>query len=187
MLPLKNILYSLAFFLMHCLSLEVIQGAGCLLFGEHTTKGNDILYVTGRPWENRLNWIPDPAPAPSRDHGKKEEKEAEENHPPASQPFRIPRKIQPRWRKRAHRQEHLQGANGNSPGIDLRPIWMKRMPQKHPQPPKHPQHPQHPRPAANKNSSRVNPQDQADPGRLYKQAPPSRVKESTKRSRRDYF
>ena len=25
--------------------------------------------VTGRPWENSLNWIPDPAPATSRDHG----------------------------------------------------------------------------------------------------------------------
>ena len=29
-------------------------------------KGGD---VTDRPWENGLNWIPDPAPATSRDHG----------------------------------------------------------------------------------------------------------------------
>ena len=58
---------------------------------------------------------------------------------------------------------------------------------KHPQPPQLPQHPQHPRPAANKNSSRVNPWNQPDPGRLYKQAPRSRGKETTKRSRRDYF
>ena len=43
------------------------------------------------------------------------------------------------------------------------------------------------RPAANENSSRVNLPDQADHGRLYKWAPPSRVKESTERSRRDYF
>ena len=54
-------------------------------------------YVTGQPWENRLNWIPDSAPAISRDHGKKqlmeEPKEEEENCPPASQPPRIPRKI----------------------------------------------------------------------------------------------
>ena len=48
-------------------------------------------------------------------------------------------------------------------------------------------HPQPPRPAANENSSRVNLPDQADHGRLYKQAPPSRVKDSTERSRRDYF
>ena len=25
--------------------------------------------VTGQPWESRLNWIPDSAPATSRDHG----------------------------------------------------------------------------------------------------------------------
>ena len=56
-------------------------------------RGGDI---TGRPWKNCLNWIPDPAPATSRDHGIKKsplpEKE-EENHPPASHPSRIPRKI----------------------------------------------------------------------------------------------
>ena len=143
-----------------------------------------IITVTGRPWKNPLNWIPAPAPAPSRDYGKKEEKEEEENRPPASQPSRIHRKIRPRRRKRANHQQHLPGANGNSPGIDLRPRWMKRTPQKHSLLPKHPQHP---RPAANENSSRVNLQDQADPGRLYKQASPSRVKESMKRSRRDYF
>ena len=94
----------------------------------------------------------------------------------------MPRKIQPRRRKREHRQQHLPGTNGNSPGIDLRPRWMKRTPVKHPQPP---QHPQHPCPAANENSSRVDPWNQADPGRLYKQAQWSRGKESTKRFRRD--
>ena len=36
--------------------------------------------VTRRPWENHLNWIPDPAPNPSRDHGKMMEKK-EENRP----------------------------------------------------------------------------------------------------------
>ena len=30
---------------------------------------NDICTVTGQPWENKLNWIPDSAPATSRDHG----------------------------------------------------------------------------------------------------------------------
>ena len=38
---------------------------------------------------------PTPAPTPSRDHDKKTEKEEEENHPPASQPSRIPRKYGP--------------------------------------------------------------------------------------------
>ena len=56
-----------------------------------------IIIVTGWPWENHLNWIPDQTPATSRDHGKKqlmgEEKEEEENRPPASQPSKLPRKI----------------------------------------------------------------------------------------------
>ena len=64
--------------------------------------------VTGQPWENRLNWIPDPAPATSRDQSKKreieEEKEEEQNRPPASQPSKIPRKIRPRRRRRACHQ-----------------------------------------------------------------------------------
>ena len=144
--------------------------------------------VTGQPWENRLNWIPNLAPATSRDHGIEKSpegpKEDKENRPPASHSSRIPRKIRPRRRKRTPCQQHLPGTNENSPGIDLRHRWMKRTPQKHPQPP---QLPQHPLSAANENSSRVNLWNQADPGRLYKQARGSRVKESTKRSRRDYF
>ena len=104
--------------------------------------------------------------------------------PPTSQPPKLPRKIRPRRRKREPHQQHLPGTNGNSPGIDLRPREMKRTPVKHPQPL---QHPQYPRPAANKNLSRVNLLYQADHGRLYKQVPLSRFKESTKRSRRDYF
>ena len=55
---------------------------------------------------------------------------------------------------------------------------------KHPQ---LPQYPQHPHPAVNENSSPVNLPDQADHIRLYKWAPSSRGKESTDRSRRDYF
>ena len=150
------------------------------------------LRITSRPWQNRLNWIPDPAPATSRDHGieksPKGPKEDEENRPPASHPSRIHRKIRPRRRKRTHRQQHLAGTNENLPGIDLRPRWMKQTPQKHPQPPQHPKHPQHPlSAAANENSSRVNLWNQVNPGRLYKQAQGSRVKESTKRSRRGYF
>ena len=139
--------------------------------------------------KNHLNWIPDPAPSPSRDHGKKreEEEEEEENRPPASQSSKMPRKIRPRRKKRGHCQHHLPGPNENAPGIDLRPRGIKRTPVKHPQRPQLPQHPQHPHPAANKNSSRVDPWNQADPGRLYKQAHRSRGKESTKRSRLDNF
>ena len=56
---------------------------------------------------------------------------------------------------------------------------MKRTPQKHPQ---------HPLPGiANVNSPGVNLWNQVDPGRLYKQAQGSRVKQSRKRPRRDYF
>ena len=42
--------------------------------------------VSGHPLERRLNWIPDPTPSPPRDHSK-------ENHPPSSQPPRLPRKM----------------------------------------------------------------------------------------------
>ena len=82
-----------------------------------------ITIVTGRPWENRLNWIPDPDPATSRDHCIKQSpegpKEEEESCPPASHPSRIPRKIRPRRRKWTHQKQHLPGTNENSPGIDL--------------------------------------------------------------------
>ena len=109
-------------------------------------------------------------------------KEEEENRPPASHPPRIPRKIRPRRRKLTHQKQHLPGTNENSPGIDLRPRWMKRTPQKHSQ------HPKHPLPVtANENSPGVNLWNQVDPGRLYKQAQGSRVKQSGKRPRRNYF
>ena len=65
-------------------------------------------------------------------------KEEEENRPPTSHSSRIPRKIRPRRRKWTSRQQHLPGTNENSPGIDLRPMWMKRTPPKHPQPPQQP-------------------------------------------------
>ena len=129
--------------------------------------------VTQSPLERRLNWVPDPALTPPRDCGK-------ENHPPSSQPPKLPCKMRPQRRKRGHHQQ-LPGANGNAPGIDLRPS--ERMSTLV----KHPQHPQHPRPAANENSSRDNLTDQADHGRLYKQVPPSISKESTERSHREYF
>ena len=86
--------------------------------------------------------------------------------------------------KENHHQHHLPGDNGNTPGTDLRSKERMRTSVKHPQPPWHPQHPS---PAGYDNSSRDNLLDQADHGRLYKRAPPSRVKESTERSYQDYF
>ena len=91
--------------------------------------------------------------------------------------------MRPRRRKREHHQR-LPGANGNAPGTDHQPRERMSTIVKHPQ---LPQHPQPPRPAANENSSRGNLPDQADHGRLYKRAPSSISKESTDRSRRDYF
>ena len=147
-----------------------------------------IIIVTGRPWENGLNWIPNPVPATSRDHsigqsplstGPEGSKEEKENRPPTSHPPRIPRKMRPRRRKRAQQEHPLPGTNENSPGTDLWPRWMKKTPQKHPQ---------HPHPVtANENLPGANLWNQVDPGRLYKQAHGSRVKQSSKRPRRAYF
>ena len=105
-----------------------------------------MIGVTGRPWENGLNWIPNPAPTTSRDHGIEQLtispeperlKEEKENHPPASHPPRLPRRLRPRRMKRTQQKHPLPVAgatNGNSPGTDLRPRRMKQTPQKHPLP-----------------------------------------------------
>ena len=47
--------------------------------------------VTQLPLEHRLNWVPDPEPTPSRNHGK-------ENYPPAAEPRKLPRKVRPEGR-----------------------------------------------------------------------------------------
>ena len=104
--------------------------------------------------ERRLNWVPDPAPTPTRDHGK-------ENHPPSSEPRKLPRKMRSRRRKREHHQR-LPGANGNMPGTSQPPRGRMSTSVKHPQLPQLPQHPQPPRSAANENSPRANLPDQAD-------------------------
>ena len=62
--------------------------------------------VTLPPLERCLNWVPDTAPTPPRDHGK-------ENHPPPPEP----RKLRPRRRKREHHHEWLPGATGSAPGV----------------------------------------------------------------------
>ena len=73
------------------------------------------------------------------------------------------------------------------PGTSQPPRCQRSTPVKHPQLPQLQQPHQPPRPAANENLSRAHLPDQPDPGRLYKRAHSSISKESTTRSRRDYF
>ena len=146
--------------------------------------------VTGRPWENTLNWVPGPAPATSRDHSIEQlplrpeperPKEQKENRPPASHTPRLPRKLRSRRIRRAQKKHPLPVTNENLPGTDLRPGWMKRTPQKHPK---------HPLPVAGmakENLPGANLWNLDAPGRLYKQAQRSRIKQFSKRPRRDYF
>ena len=98
---------------------EPMSDSSTFMFNEGNSASERSFFcnnsVTGRPWKNRLNWIPDPAPATSRDHGIKKSPlpEEEENHLPASHPSRVPRKIRPRRRKRTHQKQHLPGTNEN--------------------------------------------------------------------------
>ena len=134
--------------------------------------------VTRPPLECYLNWVPETTPTPPRDHGK-------ENHPPAAESRKLPRKMRPRRKKREH--HHHPGTSGRVPGTSQSPRCMMSASVKHPQPPQLPQHPQSPRSAANHNSARPNLLDQGELGRLYKPACSSLSKESTTRSHRDYF
>ena len=128
--------------------------------------------------ERRLNWIPDPAPTPPRNHGK-------ENRPPSAEPRNLPRKMRPR-RKRKEHHHHL-GTSGSTPGTSQPPICSMSASVKHPQPPQLLQHPQPPRSAANHNSARPDLLYQAKLGRLYKPAFPGLSKDTTTKSRRDNF
>ena len=129
--------------------------------------------MTRPPLERRLNWVPDPAPTPPRDHGK-------ENHPPAALPRKLPRKMRPRRKRKEHRQQ--PGTSGSAPGTSQPPRWSMSTQVKHPQLPQLPQNPQPPRSAANQNLSRPNLLDQAELGRLYKPTHSSLSKYSTTRS-----
>ena len=131
--------------------------------------------MTRPPLERRLNWVPDPAPTPPRDHSK-------ENHPPTAEPRKLLRKMRPRRKRQEH--HHHPGASGSAPGTSQPPRCSMSASVKHSQ---LPQHPQPPRSASNHNSARANPLDQAELGRLYKPGCSSLRKESTTRSRRDYF
>ena len=138
-------------------------------------RGGDV----NRPLlERRLNWIPDPAPIPPRNHNK-------ENHPPAAEPRKLPRKMRPRRKRREHHQQ--PGASGSAPGNSQPPRSQRSTSVKHPQLPQLPQPHQPPRPAANENSSRAHLPGQPNLGRLYKQAHPSLSKDTTTRSRQDNF
>ena len=55
--------------------------------------------VTLPPWERYLNWVPDIAPPPSRDHGKKDPPSPSRDHGKENlPPHKLPRKIRPRRR-----------------------------------------------------------------------------------------
>ena len=138
-------------------------------------RGGDM---TRPPLERRLNWIPDPAPTPPRNHNK-------ESHPPAAEPRKLPTKMRPRRKRREHHQQ--PGASGSAPGISQPLRSQRSTPVKHPQLPQFPQLHQPPHPTANANSSRAHLPDQPDPGRLYKQDNTSISKDTTTRSRRDNF
>ena len=88
--------------------------------------------VTRPPLERYLNWVPETAPTPPRDHGK-------ENHPPAAEPRKLPRKIRLRRKRREH--HHHPGTSGSAPGTSQSPRCAMSASVKHPQPPQLPQHP----------------------------------------------
>ena len=137
-----------------------------------------IIIVTRPPLKCYLNWIADPAPIPPR-------KDTKENLPPSAEPRKLPSKIRPR-RQKKHHHHHL-GATGSVPGTSQPPRCTRSTPVKHPQHLARPQHPQPPGPVANHNSEQPDLLDQAEIGRLYKPARPSISKDTTTRSRRDYF
>ena len=163
---------------LNLFSLTKLRLRGDLIEFFKIIKGIENMDVTRPPLERHLNWIPDPAPTPPRDHGK-------ENHPPAAEPRKPPRKMRPRRKRKEHRQH--PGASGSAPGTSQPPRCQRSTPVKHPQLPQLLQPHEPPRPAANENSSRAHLLDQPDPGRLYKRAHSSINKESTTRSLRGNF
>ena len=82
-------------------------------------RGGDVAYP---PWNSHINWIPDPAPLPSRDHGNLNSSSpsrdhsikthGKENLPPQDAPHKLPRKLRPQRRKG---KQSGPAANHNSP------------------------------------------------------------------------
>ena len=71
-------------------------------------RGDD---VTRPRMEHRLNWIPDPAPMPPRNHGK-------ENHPPPAERRKLARRMRPRRMRKEH-HHHLGASAWNQPAIQM--------------------------------------------------------------------
>ena len=73
-----------------------------------------ILIVTLQPWERYLNWVPDPAPPPTRYHGdltSPAPSEDQENTLPQDASRKLPRRSRPRRRKE---KQPGSSTNGNS-------------------------------------------------------------------------
>ena len=154
------------------------------------------------PWNSHINWIPDPAPLPSRDHGNLNspspsrdhgiKTHGKENLPPQDAPRKLPRKLRPQRRKEkqsgpAANHNSPSRETGSQPGTSGSPGSAMRAPVKHPLTFQRSQHPQHPRLTANHNSERRFDPDHPESGRLYKPARSSIQQDSTIRSRRDSF
>ena len=155
--------------------------------------------MTLPPWERYLNWIPDIAPPPSRDHDQKDIPPPPRDHgkkdPPSPSrdhgkenlpPHKLLRKIRPRRRRETH---HIPGSSQteSQSGTSGSPGSVMRAPVKHPLTSQCPQHPQPPSPAANHNSGCSHLQDHPESGWVYKPASSSIQQDSTTRSRRDSF
>ena len=129
------------------------------------------------PWNSHINWIPDPAPLPSRDHGNlnspsPSRDHGKENLPPQDAPHKLPRKLRPRRRKEkqsgpAANHNSPSRMTGSQPATSGSPGSAMRAPVKHPLTF---QRSQHPRLTTNHNSEHRFDQDHPESGRLYKQA-----------------
>ena len=139
------------------------------------------------PWNSHINWIPDPAPLPSRDHGNLNspspsrdhgiKTHGKENLPPQDAPRKLPRKLRPSRRKEkqsepAANHNSPSRETGSQPGTSGSPGSVMRALVKHPLTF---QCSQHPRLTANHNSERRFDPDHPESGRLYKLARSSMI------------
>ena len=173
-----------------------------LNYEKRRTSKSEFKLVAYPPFNSHINWIPDPAPLPSRDHSNLNspsptrdhgiKTHGKENLPPQDAPRKLPRKLQPQRRKEKQsgpatnhnlpsRETESQPGTSGSSGSAI------RAPVKHPLTFQRSQHPQHPRLTANHNSEcRFDP-DHPESGHLYKPGRSTIQQDSTIRSRRDSF